>query len=193
MIGSGLFRLDGKRALITGAGRGIGRAVACGLAEYGAQVTLCARTASELEAAVEEIRKTGGRAEAFVHDVTDIEGFARAIATEPAFDILVNNAGTNRPKPLSEVTVEDYQVVMDLNLRAVVFVTQAVTRRMAECGTKGSVINISSQMGMSALPTGRSTARRNGRSKASREPWLSSSARSGSASTRSAPPSSKLP
>ena len=82
MMGSGLFRLDGKRALITGAGRGIGRAVAFGLAEYGAQVTLCARTATEIEEAAEEIRKAGGRAEAFVQDVTDIEGFARAIASQ---------------------------------------------------------------------------------------------------------------
>jgi NAD(P)-dependent dehydrogenase (short-subunit alcohol dehydrogenase family) len=146
-MGSGLFRLDGKRALITGAGRGIGRAVAIGLAEFGAQVTLCARTATEIAAAAEEIRKAGGRAETFVQDVTDIEGFARAIATRPAFDILVNNAGTNRPKPLADVTIEDYRVVMDLNLKAVVFVTQAITRRMAECGTQGSVINMSSQMG----------------------------------------------
>ena len=102
MTGSDLFRLDGKSALITGAGRGIGRAVAFGLAEYGAQVTLCARTASEIEEAAEEIRKAGCRAETFVQDVTEIEGFARAIATKPAFDILVNNAGTNRPKPLSD-------------------------------------------------------------------------------------------
>ena len=147
MTGSDLFRLDGKSALITGAGRGIGRAVAFGLAEYGAQVTLCARTATEIEEAAAEIRKAGGRAETFVQDVTDIEGFARAVATKPAFDILVNNAGTNRPKPLSDVTLEDYQVVMDLNLKAAMFVTQAITRRMAECGTKGSVINMSSQMG----------------------------------------------
>ena len=104
MIGSGLFRLDGKSALITGAGRGIGRAIAFGLAEFGAQMTLCARTASEIEEAAAEIRKAGGRAETFVQDVTDNEGFARAVATRPAFDILVNNAGTNRPKPLSDVT-----------------------------------------------------------------------------------------
>jgi NAD(P)-dependent dehydrogenase (short-subunit alcohol dehydrogenase family) len=147
MMGSGLFRLDGKRALVTGAGRGIGRAVAFGLAEFGAQVTLCARTATEIEQAAEEIRTAGGRAEAFVQDMTDVEGFARTIATQPAFDILVNNAGTNRPKPFADVTIEDYRAVMDLNLKAVIFVTQAITRRMAECGTKGSVINMSSQMG----------------------------------------------
>jgi NAD(P)-dependent dehydrogenase (short-subunit alcohol dehydrogenase family) len=61
--------------------------------------------------------------------------------------VLVNNAGTNRPKPLSDVTVDDYRAVMDLNLMAAVFVAQAVTRRMAQSGTKGSVINMSSQMG----------------------------------------------
>jgi NAD(P)-dependent dehydrogenase (short-subunit alcohol dehydrogenase family) len=147
MSAPGLFRLDGKRALITGAGRGIGRALACGLAEYGAEVTLCARTATEIEEAADVIRKAGGRAEILAQDVTDTDGFARAIATRPAFDVLVNNAGTNRPKPLSDVTVDDYRAVMDLNLMAAVFVAQAVTRRMTECGTKGSVINMSSQMG----------------------------------------------
>jgi NAD(P)-dependent dehydrogenase (short-subunit alcohol dehydrogenase family) len=94
-----------------------------------------------------DIRKAGGLAETLAQDVTDTDGFARAIATRPAFDVLVNNAGTNRPKPLSDVTVDDYRAVMDLNLMAAVFVAQAVTRRMAECGTKGSVINMSSQMG----------------------------------------------
>ena len=124
--------LEGKVALVTGAGRGIGRTVAFGLAEHGAEVTLCARTATEIEAAAEEIRKAGGRAETIVQDVTDVGAFAQAIAAQPAFDVVVNNAGTNRPKPLSDVTIDDYLAVMDLNLKAVVFVTQAEVERVVE-------------------------------------------------------------
>lgn len=141
------FRLDGRRALVTGAGRGIGRAIAMALAGAGAEVTLCARTGAEIEAIVDELTAQGLKAEALVADVTEIKGFARAIAERPAFDILVNNAGTNRPKPLSEVTPEDYDAVMDLNMRAVCFATQAVARRMMAEGVKGSIINMSSQMG----------------------------------------------
>lgn len=141
------FRLDGRRALVTGAGRGIGRAIAIAYAEAGAEVTLCARTGPEIEAIAADLAGRGLKAETLVADVTDIDGFARAIDERPAFHILVNNAGTNRPKPLSEVTPEDYDAVMDLNMRAVCFATQAVTRRMVAEGTPGSVINMSSQMG----------------------------------------------
>lgn len=141
------FRLDGRRALVTGAGRGIGRAIAMTYAGAGAHVTLCARTGPEIEAAANELTRQGCTAETLVADVTDIDGFAQAIAARPAFDILVNNAGTNRPKPLSDVTPEDYDAVMDLNMRAVCFATQAVTARMVAEGIRGSVINMSSQMG----------------------------------------------
>lgn len=141
------FRLDGRRALVTGAGRGIGRAIAVAYAQAGAHVTLCARTGPEIEAVAQELTERGLLADMLVADVTDIDGFARAIAARPGFDILVNNAGTNRPKPLSEVTPEDYDAVMDLNMRAVCFATQAVTRRMVDDGIRGTVINMSSQMG----------------------------------------------
>ena len=79
--------------------------------------------------------------------MTDTGAFADRIAALPAFDILVNNAGTNRPKPLAEICEEDYDAVLTLNLRAVVFATKAVTARMLAAGRGGSVINVSSQMG----------------------------------------------
>lgn len=142
-----LFRLDGKRALVTGAGRGIGRAIAKALAHSGAAVTLCARTADDIEAVANEIAADGGKAEVMVQDVLDIEGTVEALAVRPPFDILVNNAGTNRPKPLSAVTSEDYDAVMDLNVKAAIFVAKAVTDRMMQAGIRGSVINMSSQMG----------------------------------------------
>lgn len=141
------FRLDGKRALVTGAGRGIGLAVARALAASGADVTLCARSAGEIEAAAAALRAEGLAAEALPADVTDVARFATLVVARPAFDVFVNNAGTNRPKPLSEVTEEDYDAVLDLNLRAAVFAAQSVTTRMVAEGRPGSVINMSSQMG----------------------------------------------
>ena len=140
-------RLDGRRALVTGAGRGLGVAMAAGLAELGAAVTLVARAAAEVEAAAAEIRAAGGQAEAAVLDVLDEAAVAAFIVARPAFDVLVNNAGTNRPKPMMQVTPEDYAAVMDLNVRAAFFVAQAVVRRMIEQGIKGSLIHVGSQMG----------------------------------------------
>lgn len=141
------FRLDGRRALVTGAGRGIGLAAAAALAEAGAEVTLCARSKDEIEAAAEAIRQARGAAEALVLDVGDITAVQAALADQPAFDILVNNAGTNRPKPFTDVTVEDYDAVLDLNLKAAFFVAQAVARGMVAAGRSGSIIQLSSQMG----------------------------------------------
>ena len=141
------FRLDGKRALVTGAGRGIGLAIAQVYAAAGAEVTLCARTSAEIEAAAGALRAEGFKAEALALDVTDVMAFDSAITAVAPFDVFVNNAGTNRPKPLLEVTEEDYDAVMKLNLRAAIFCCQSVTRRMTAAGTAGSVINMSSQMG----------------------------------------------
>jgi len=141
------FRLDGKRALVTGAGRGIGLAAAGALADAGAHVTLAARTQDEIEAAAEAIRARGQKAEALVLDVTDLPSMQPAIARAEPFDILINNAGTNRPKPLFEVTIEDFDAIMGLNVRAAYFAAQAVARKLIEAGQPGSIINISSQMG----------------------------------------------
>jgi len=141
------FRLDGKRALVSGAGRGIGLAAAAALAGAGAHVTLAARTEAEIEAAAAAIRGSGGLAEALVLDVTDLAAGARAVAAAEPFDILVNNAGTNRPRPFAEVSVDDFDAIMGLNVRAVFFLAQAVARRLIGAGRPGSIINVSSQMG----------------------------------------------
>ena len=141
------FRLDGRRALVTGAGRGIGRAVAAGFAAAGAEVTLCARSRDELDSLASEIRAAGGACDTLVLDVTDDAAVQAALARRPAYDILLNNAGTNRPKPLSEVTADDLDAVMSLNVRATILLTRAVTNRMLEEGVQGSVITMSSQMG----------------------------------------------
>ena len=141
------FRLDGRRALVTGAGRGIGLAAATALAEAGAQVTLCARTAEEIEQAALVLRKNGLLADTLALDVTDIAAFAGAVKAAAPYDIFVNNAGTNRPGPFADVLAQDFDFVMSLNLRAAFFAAQSVTRGMMAAGKGGSIINVSSQMG----------------------------------------------
>lgn len=141
------LRLDGRRALVTGAGRGLGLACAAALAEAGAEVTLAARSAEEIEAAAAEIRAAGGQARAAVLDVADLPGVARFFDQRPAFDILLNNAGTNRPKPVLEVSEADYDAVLDLNLKSAFFVAQACARRMVAEGVAGALIHMGSQMG----------------------------------------------
>lgn len=141
------FRLDGKRALVTGAGRGIGLACAAALAEAGARVTLAARSSAEIEAGAAAIRAAGGQADALQLDVGDVDRTVSTLAAVAPFDILLNNAGTNRPKPFTEVTPDDYDAVLGLNLRAAFFVAQTVARRMIEAQLRGAIIHMGSQMG----------------------------------------------
>src|SRR5690606_34222085 len=141
------FRLDGRRALVTGAGRGIGRAAAAALAEAGAHVTLCARRAHESEEAAAAIRLRGGAADTLARDGTDVATFAAAVAAREPYAVFLNNAGTNRPKSVTEVSEEDLDAVMNLNVRAAYFAAQAVARRLITAGKPGSIINMSSQMG----------------------------------------------
>ncbi|MEZ0498177.1 SDR family NAD(P)-dependent oxidoreductase [Sphingomonas sp. IW22] len=146
------LRLDGRRAIVTGAGRGIGVGLAAALAQAGASVTLVARTADQIDVVASAISESGGDAEAAVLDVADIGAVQRFFADRPAYHILVNNAGTNRPKPFLDVTQDDYDAVLDLNLKSAFFVAQACARRMIETDTKGSLIHIGSQMGHVAAP-----------------------------------------
>src|ERR1700730_8271204 len=118
------FRLDGKRALVTGAGRGIGLAAAAALAQAGADVTLAARTLAQIEEAGAAIRAQGGKAEPLVRDVTDVAAARRAVGAAAPFQILVNNAGMNRPAPLPDVTVEDFEAIFAVSMRDAFFRAQ---------------------------------------------------------------------
>ena len=141
------FRLDGKRALVTGASSGIGMGAAVALADAGAKVMLVARRAGELEAVRDAIRAEGGQAEAMALDITDLASTAAAVAAEGPFDVMVNSAGLARHAPAVDTTPEDYDLAMNLNLRAAYFLTRDVARGLIAAGKPGSLINISSQMG----------------------------------------------
>ena len=130
------LRLNGRRALVTGAGRGIGLACAAALAQAGAHVVLAARTTSEIDEVAESIRRDGGTAETITLDITDLNAATAVIAGLEAFDILVNNAGTNRPVTFLDVTVEDFDYMVGLNLRAAFFVAQTVARQMVESASE---------------------------------------------------------
>jgi NAD(P)-dependent dehydrogenase (short-subunit alcohol dehydrogenase family) len=142
------FSLSGKRALITGAGRGIGAAAASIFAQAGAEVNLCARTLEEVEAKALAIRDAGFDACAFPLDVTNIASVRHEVERRGPFDILLNNAGANRIRTITEVTEEDYDAILGLNLKAALFVAQAVAKGLLESGKPGSIINLSSQMGL---------------------------------------------
>ena len=145
------FDLNGRTALVTGAGRGLGEGMAHGLAQAGAEVILVARTAQEIEKVCTDILAEGGQARAIVLDVTDDAAVQATFAELPSLDILVNNAGTNIPQDFVDVEVEALDRLLQLNVRAAFVVAQAAVRRMlsdkdrAERG--GAVVNITSQLG----------------------------------------------
>jgi NAD(P)-dependent dehydrogenase (short-subunit alcohol dehydrogenase family) len=141
------LRLDGQRSLVTGAGRGLGLAAGTALAEAGAHVTLCARTSSEIEQVAHELQVAGFSSDTLALDVRNIDAFRAAIEEREPYHILINNAGTNRPNTFINVTVEHFDLVMDLNVRAAYFVAQTIARRMVTAGIRGSIVNMSSQMG----------------------------------------------
>jgi NAD(P)-dependent dehydrogenase (short-subunit alcohol dehydrogenase family) len=138
------FRLDGQRALVTGASKGIGRAGAVALAMAGAEVVMVARTLSEMEEVAAELSAAGHQARALALDVTDRAAVRALVAAEGPFDILLNNAGTNIREPFLEVRDQSIDRLLDLNLRAAFTVAQVVAHGMAEAGKPGSIINLSS-------------------------------------------------
>lgn len=141
------FRLEGKRALVTGASRGIGLGGAMALAEAGAHVVLAARNKAEVEASAAKVSEAGYSAEGISLDVGDLSAVENAVNTHGPFDVLFNNAGTNTPLPYIDVTPENFDQITNLNLKAAFFVAQIVAKSMIQSGIKGSIIHTSSQMG----------------------------------------------
>ena len=149
------FDLSGKISLITGAGRGIGRATALALARAGSDTALVARSKDELEAVAKEIRKLGRRAVAFPADLTQAQHLPALVEnianTMGGIDILVNNAGINIPQESVDVTEEAWDAIMNINLKGAFFMAQAVGKLMIAQSRGGRIINISSQTGSVAL------------------------------------------
>ena len=144
------WSLDGRVALVTGAGRGIGRGCALELADAGATVLLVARTASDLEAVAEE---TGGQA--FAADVTDEAQLAEAVARAEALGdlrVLVTAAGTNRPAPARDYPMDDWDALFDVNVRATFLACRAVGDSLLRREVPGSLVTLSSQMGTVGYP-----------------------------------------
>lgn len=146
------FRVDGQRALVTGGSRGIGYFAAIALAQAGAKVTLAARSIATLETAAEEFKKAGFECKILQLDVTDPIAVDASLGAREPFQILVNNAGMNRPKHLVDVKNEDIDAVFDLNIKAAFYVTRKVTQQLLAAKLPGSIINISSQMGLVGSP-----------------------------------------
>ena len=141
------FRLDGRRALVTGASTGIGRAAAAALAEAGAHVTLAARSLDAMEETVAVLATRGLSARTVRLDVTDRSAVRAAVADHAPFHVLVNNAGTNIREPFLELRDESLDALLDLNLRAAFTVAQAVGRGMVAAGEGGAIVNVSSVNG----------------------------------------------
>jgi len=141
------FRLDGRRALVAGASRGIGLGCAMALAEAGAHVVCAARGRQVLEESVEAMRAEELSAEALVLDITDLDAMNAAMKEIAALDIFVNSAGVARHAKALETEPENFDAVMNTNFRAAYFASREAARLMVAGKRGGSIINISSQMG----------------------------------------------
>lgn len=148
-------RLDGRHAFVTGAGRGIGRAAALGLAEAGAGVTLFARSRDELEEVATEVRELGQVADVCVGDVrsaTDLEDAVATAAAHGALSICVTAAGLNRPAPALEQPLDDFDLVIDTNLRGTYLTCRVFARAVAQAESMARIVAVSSQMGEVGYP-----------------------------------------
>lgn len=145
--------LSGRMAVVTGAGKGIGRAICLELARAGADIFGVSRTESDLEALGDEVRVLGVRYSSCIADIVSViaaEDVARRAEAFGAVDILVNSAGVARTRPAEELTEDEWDDVLDTNLKGAFFVSQAVGRNMLDRGS-GRIINVSSQAGIVGL------------------------------------------
>ncbi len=149
-IPAGVSAAPAKRALVTGAGRGIGRGAALALADAGHEVVCAARTRADLDAVVAEIEARGGRARAVALDVTDSN--AVGALDVDGVEVLVNSAGTNIPEPFLDVTEEHLDALLAVNLKATFLVSQRVVRALKASAKPGAIVNVSSQMGHVGSP-----------------------------------------
>ena len=145
------INLKGKIALVTGAGKGLGKACAVALAEAGAKVIIISRTKSDLVKVDNIIKKTKGSSKSFVCDVTDTDSFRLILNKINKLDILVNNAGTNRPEHFIDVKRENMEYLTNLNMKAVFNIAQMCSQKMVKARNRkkigGSIIHMSSQLG----------------------------------------------
>jgi|TARA_B100001057_G_C22679899_1_gene883327 NAD(P)-dependent dehydrogenase (short-subunit alcohol dehydrogenase family) len=145
------INLKNKTALVTGAGKGLGKACAIALAEAGAKVFLISRTKNDLDKINKIIKKTKGTSKSFVCDVTDLNAFKNVLKKINKLDILVNNAGNNRPEHFTKVKRENMEYLTNLNMKAVFNVAQLCSQKMIEFKNRnkigGSIIHMSSQLG----------------------------------------------
>lgn len=141
------MRLDGRKALVTGASSGIGLGCAVVLAEAGAHVVMAARGSERLRDAVSALKARDRHVEDEELDVGDIAAAASLVERQGPFDILVNSAGTGRHGPAADTLPGDFDAVISTNVRGAYFLTQAVARGLIAAGKPGSLVNVSSQMG----------------------------------------------
>jgi NAD(P)-dependent dehydrogenase (short-subunit alcohol dehydrogenase family) len=145
------INLKGRTALVTGAGKGLGRACSIALAEAGARVIILSRTKSDLEKVSKIINKTKGSSKSFVCDITKVEEFREILKEIPKLDILVNNAGNNRPEYFTKVKRENMEYLTNLNMKAAFNVAQLCSQKIVKGKNRkkisGSIIHMSSQLG----------------------------------------------
>ncbi len=150
------FDLTDKVMIVTGAGKGIGKAIALAAAQFGANLALGSRTVDESEATAEACRALGRRAHAWPLDVSRVESIRtfveQTLDTFGRVDVLVNNAGYNVPKPALDYTEEEFDYISNVNFKGAFFMSTTVARHMIERQVEGSIITISSQVGVVGGP-----------------------------------------